>query len=56
MKRLMRISSELSWLKVVNAASSGDSGESGERTPRVLVRILELPFVDSQRFDPVVES
>jgi hypothetical protein len=24
-----------------------DSGESGERTPRVLVRILELPFVDS---------
>ena len=47
MKRFVRITSELSWPKIVNAASSGDSGESGERTPRVLVRILELPFVDS---------
>ena len=56
MKRLIRISSELSWLKVVNTASSGDSGESGERSPRVLVRILELSFVDSQRLDPMVES
>ena len=47
MKSPMRITSDLSWLKVVNVVSSGDSGESGERSLRVLVRILELPFVDS---------